>query len=235
MEEIMNSKNQFPCPSNQLTNIMKVDTYNLQNQTVGTVEIPDRVFAAKWNATLVKQVLDAQLANQRDPWAHVRDRSEVRGGGIKPWRQKGTGRARHGSIRSPLWRHGGKAHGPRNDKDYSQKVNKKMKHVALFATLSKKMKEGDIKFLENFELSAPKTKILSTALRPMLGLKKTDRKYDVLFVAANSGDKGIFRASSNLPKTKALDAASLNVFDILNYKHVFIEKSSIDVIEKHFK
>src|SRR6185295_425634 len=114
--------------------------------------------------------LDAQVANRRDPWAHVRDRSEVRGGGRKPWRQKGTGRARHGSTRSPLWRHGGKAHGPRNDKDYSQKVNQKMKQGAFFAALSKKLKDGELKVFENFTIEAPKTKILSTTLRGLLSM-----------------------------------------------------------------
>ncbi len=214
---------------------MKADTYNLKNEAVGSVELPERVFGAKWNATLVKQVFDAQVANEREPWAHVRDRSEVRGGGIKPWRQKGTGRARHGSTRSPLWRHGGKAHGPRNDKDYSQKVNKKMKRVAFFSALSKKLKDGSVKFIESFELSAPKTKVLSTALRPMLPMKKGDRKYDVLLVSNDLSNKGIFKASSNLPKAKAIDAASLNMYDILNHQNIFIEKGAVEVIEKHYK
>jgi large subunit ribosomal protein L4 len=214
---------------------MKADTYNLKNEVVGTVELPERVFGAKWNETLVKQVLDAQVANQRSPWAHVRDRSEVRGGGIKPWRQKGTGRARHGSIRSPLWRHGGKAHGPRNDKDYSQKVNKKMKHLAFFAALSKKFKAGELKFFENFDLAAPKTKLLAGALRPMLPMKKGDRKYDVLLVAENVGNKAVFRAISNLPKAEALGAESINLYDLLNHKNVFLEKGAVTAIEKHFK
>jgi large subunit ribosomal protein L4 len=214
---------------------MKADTYNLKNEVVGTVDLPERIFGVKWNAILVKQVLDAQIANQRDPWAHVRDRSEVRGGGIKPWRQKGTGRARHGSTRSPLWRHGGKAHGPRNDKDYSQKVNQKMKRLAFFVALSKKLKDGEVKFFENFDLAAPKTKLLSSALRPMLPMKKGDRKYDVLLVAHDQGNKAVFRASANLPKAMALDAASLNLFDILNHKNIFVEKEAIDIIEKHYK
>ena len=91
---------------------MKADVYNLNNEVVGTVELPENVFGARWNASLVKQVLDAQLANRRSPWAHVKERSEVRGGGRKPWRQKGTGRARHGSTRSPIWVGGGVSHGP---------------------------------------------------------------------------------------------------------------------------
>jgi large subunit ribosomal protein L4 len=213
---------------------MKADTYNLKNEVVSTVELPERIFGAKWNADLVKQVLDAQIANQRDPWAHVRDRSEVRGGGIKPWRQKGTGRARHGSTRSPLWRHGGKAHGPRNDKDYSQKVNKKMKQGAFFAALSKKFKDGEVKFFENFDLEAPKTKILTGMLRPMLPMKKGDRKYDVLLVAHDGTKRAIFRASANIPKAKAVAATSLDLFEILNHGNIFIEKDAVAVIQKHY-
>src|SRR5581483_12233223 len=124
---------------------MKTDLYNLRNEKVGTAELPDAVFGARWNAAVVKQVLDAQLANRRRPWAHTKDRSDVQGGGKKPWRQKGTGRARHGSIRSPLWVGGGVSHGPRNERDYSQKVNKKMKRAALFVALSRKMKDDEIK------------------------------------------------------------------------------------------
>jgi len=118
---------------------MNADVYNLNNEKVGTVELPENVFGAKWSPVLVKQVVDAQRANARDPWAHAKGRGEVRGGGRKPWRQKGTGRARHGSIRSPLWIGGGKAHGPRKERDYSQKVNKKMRRLALFSALSRKM------------------------------------------------------------------------------------------------
>ena len=137
---------------------MKADVYNLKNEVVGTMELPAEVFGTKWNATLVQQVLEAQLANARQPWAHVKDRSEVRGGGKKPWRQKGTGRARHGSTRSPIWVGGGKAHGPRNDKDYSQKVNKKMKRVALFSVLSKKAKDGEVKVFDTLVVRGAENK-----------------------------------------------------------------------------
>jgi large subunit ribosomal protein L4 len=214
---------------------MQSQLINLKGESVGTIELSERVFGAKWNAALVKQVLDAQIANRRDPWAHVRDRSEVRGGGIKPWRQKGTGRARHGSTRSPLWRHGGKAHGPRNDKDYSQKVNKKMKQGAFFSALSKKFKDGEMKFFESFDLEAPKTKILAGVLRPMLGVKKGERKYDVLLVAHDGGKRGIFRASANIPKAMAVAATSLDLFEILNHKNIFVEKEAVAVIQKHYR
>ena len=213
---------------------MKVDVYNLNNEVVGSVELPENVFGARWNAALVKQVLEAQLANRRSPWAHVKERGEVRGGGRKPWRQKGTGRARHGSTRSPLWVGGGVSHGPRNERDYSQKVNKKMRRAALFAALSRKTKEGEVKVFENLALEAPKTKVLAFALNALLNMKKGAKRYDVLLVPA-AENKGLFRASSNLQKAKTLDAASLNIYDILNHKNVFIDKEAVATIAKHYK
>ncbi len=213
---------------------MQADVYSLENKKVGTVELPEPIFGVRWNAALVKQVVDAQLANRRKPWAHVRDRSEVRGGGRKPWRQKGTGRARHGSTRSPIWVGGGKAHGPRNDKDYSQKVNRKMKRAALFALLSRKAKTGEIKVIDTLALETGKTKALSLSLRGLLGMDKRAKRFDVLLVARADG-KNLFRASSNLPKAKALDATSLNVYDILNHKHLFLDKASVAVIADHYQ
>lgn len=213
---------------------MKTDVYNLNNEKTGTVDLPDNVFGVRWNANLVKQVLEAQLANKRSPWAHAKDRSEVRGGGRKPWRQKGTGRARHGSTRSPLWVGGGKAHGPRNDRDYSQKVNKKMKRTALFSALSHKAKDGEMKVFETLSFDVPKTKVLASALNHILAMKKGAKRFDVLLVA-DASNRNLFRASSNLGKTKAIDATSLNVYDILNHKNLFLDKSAIATIEKHYK
>ena len=198
------------------------------------MELPSEVFGARWRETLVKQVLDAQSANKRVPWAHARDRSEVSGGGRKPWRQKGTGRARHGSTRSPLWVGGGKAHGPRNDRDYSQKVNKKMKRAALFSVLSKKMKEGELKVFDSFALTAPKTKILASSLMPMLGMKKGAKRFNVLMVPSHE-DKMLARAASNLTKAMTLDATSLNIHDILNHENIFIDKEAVEVIARHYK
>src|ERR1700735_5511988 len=144
---------------------MNADVYNLQNEKVGTMELPADIFGARWNAALVKQVIDAQLANRRSPWAHTKTRGEVSGGGKKPWRQKGTGRARHGSTRSPLWVGGGVAHGPRNDKNFSRKINKKMKAKALYTILSRKMKDGEVLFVDSFTFKAPKTKEALSVLK----------------------------------------------------------------------
>lgn len=213
---------------------MNADVYNLKNEKVGTVDLPEAVFGVAWKPALVKQVVTAELANERRPWAHAKGRGEVRGGGKKPWRQKGTGRARHGSIRSPIWVGGGKAHGPNKERDYSQKINKKMKRIALFSVLSRKLKDAEVKVFENLTITAPKAKILASTLMPVLNMKKGAKRFDVLMVPAEN-NVNLNRASANLQKAKALVATSLNVGDILNHKHLFIEQSAAAVIAKHFK
>ncbi|MEK7195348.1 MAG: 50S ribosomal protein L4 [Patescibacteria group bacterium] len=213
---------------------MKAEVFNLKNEKVDTVELPERVFGAKWNPTLIAQVIEAQLSSGRRPWAHAKGRGEVRGGGRKPWRQKGTGRARHGSIRSPIWKGGGKSHGPVNSRDYSKKINKKMKVAAMFSSLSHRFKEGNLKFLESLELGEPKTRILAGILGTLLQTKKDVKKYDALLIA-NKRNRNLFRAVSNLPKAKAVSAESINTYDILNHKRVFIDRSVIDVINRHYK
>lgn len=195
------------------------------------MELPAAIFGAKWSPQTAKQVLLAQLANRRQPWAHAKDRSEVRGGGRKPWRQKGTGRARHGSIRSPLWTGGGKAHGPGKDRDYSQKVNKKMKRQALLGVLSKKFKDGEVKIMEDLSVSEPKTKVLAKNLSLFGG--KRGKKVDTLFVPSPE-NKNIYRASRNLVKAKALHPEALNVYDLMNYKRVLIDQKAVPAIAKHF-
>jgi len=212
---------------------MKADLYNWENSKIGTVELSDKVFGARWNEALVNQVLLAQLANRRRPWAHAKDRSEVRGGGKKPWRQKGTGRARHGSTRSPLWVGGGKAHGPRKERDYSQKVNSKMKRAALAAVLSRKFKDGELKIVDSLALKEAKTAGLAKTLKAFYPGVKRVLKYDLLFVP-QAENKNIFRAARNLTKTAILGAESLNVYDILNHKNVLVDQGALDAIVKHY-
>lgn len=210
---------------------MKTDVYNHENDKVGTAELPEGVFHAHWNPALVNQVLLAQLANRRRAWAHAKGRGEVRGGGKKPWRQKGTGRARHGSIRSPLWKGGGKSHGPSNEKDYSQSVNKKMKRLALYSVLSKKFADHEVKVFDNWELPEAKTKVAAKILARVLDAKKGRKNFDVVFIA-DAKNKSLQRATSNLQKTKVLHPGSLNVYDLLNYKNIFIDRNVVSEIGK---
>lgn len=199
---------------------MKVDIYNLKKEVVGTVELPDAIFNRPWNGDLVHQILLAQQANRRKPLAHVRMRGEVRGGGKKPWRQKGTGRARHGSIRSPLWHGGGKSHGPRKDKSYAQKVNKKMLRAALHAALSRKLRENELRIVDEFSLGTSKTKDFFLKIKGWRSALLVPKKEDTL----------LYRVSRNIPKVKALAPAALNVEDVIRFKNVLIDKEAISQI-----
>jgi large subunit ribosomal protein L4 len=212
---------------------MKTQVYNQENKAVKELNAPESIFGTRWNNSLVKQVLDAQLANRRRPWAHAKDRSEVRGGGRKPWRQKGTGRARHGSIRSPLWPGGGKAHGPNKERDYTQRINKKMRRSAIFSVLSKKFKDDEIKFFDSFEMAAMKTKVVEANLRLLLEMTPKSKKFDVVLIPAEPNTP-LAKAVRNLTKAKVLPATSLNVYDLLNHKNIFIEEKAVEVIEKRY-
>ncbi len=211
---------------------MKVDVYNVENKVVGTVEAPESLFGARWNAALVSQVLTAFRANQRRPWAHAKGRGEVRGGGKKPWRQKGTGRARHGSIRSPIWIGGGKSHGPVKARSYEQKINKKMNRAAIFSALGKKFRDGEVKVIENLSPKEPKTKLVALTLAAIIGVPKT-KKFDSLLIPAAEA-KTLFRGARNLPKVKTLHPSALNVYDLLNYKQVLIDKDAVAFMMRHY-
>jgi len=205
---------------------MTTDLYNNSAEAIDKVEIPDRVFGISWNPDLVKQTLDAQLANARKPLAHTKDRSEVSGGGKKPWKQKGTGRARHGSTRSPIWKGGGVAHGPRKDKVFAVKIGKKMKQNAIFSVLSRKLLDGEIRIVDSLAIAEPKTKFVS-------GIVKAFSAQSALIVPSTS-NKNVYRASSNIPKVKSLDPKSLNVYDLLRYKQILIEKEAVAAINDHY-
>lgn len=213
---------------------METQVYNLENKAVGKVELPKFVFGTAWKPSLIKQVVMAQMANLRRPWAHAKGRGEVRGGGKKPWKQKGTGRSRHGSIRSPIWKGGGKAHGPTKERDYTQKVNKKMKRTALFSVLSRKFKDGELKIVKDFTFKEQKTKFAAGTLTLLSGKTKKGKKYDALVVSAPE-TKGLERVFRNLPKTKVLDSRALNVYDLMNYKHLFVEEKAVESISTHYK
>ncbi len=200
---------------------MNLDIVNKENKKIETLEVPERIFGAKWNPELVKQVLSVQISNRHHPWAHTKDRSEVRGGGKKPWAQKHTGRSRHGSSRSPLWSGGGTTFGPRNERDYSRKINVKMKRAALFSLLSKKLKDDNLKVIDQMALDVPKTKAASVILKNIFKTKTT-----VLMVPAK-GNKKMKLAARNIPKTNVLSSNALNVYDILANHNVFFEKDAV--------
>jgi large subunit ribosomal protein L4 len=190
------------------------------------VTLSEKVFGAKWNADLVHQVVVAMQANARQPIAHTKDRSEVRGGGRKPWAQKGTGRARHGSSRSPIWRHGGITHGPRNDRDFSQKLNRKQKVAALYTVLSKKWKEGEILFVSSVALKAPKTKDARTMLTNLGSIggfeKLADRRNNAMYMILPSADANVKKSFQNMGNVLVGTLSTLNPVDVLSYKYLVL-------------
>lgn len=199
---------------------MKVKVFNQKHEAVGEVTLPKEIFDASWKADLVHQVVKAQLANRRTPVAHAKGRSEVRGGGRKPYAQKHTGRSRQGSTRSPVWVGGGKAHGPIKDRDYTQKINKKMRVAALRSLLSQKLREGELQIVDSLELKNLKTK-QAAMIRENFAPKGS-----MLFVTSKESASFV-RAARNLPKVKIAVALDLNVYDCAAFKHIVLEQSGI--------
>lgn len=211
---------------------MQVKCYNQSGEEAGTAELPEKVFGVKWNSDLVHQVVTSQAANRRPRIAHAKDRGEVRGGGKKPWRQKGTGRARHGSIRSPIWKGGGVTHGPRKEKNFKKKINRAMARKALYTVLSAKARDHEIAVIEDLQFSEPKTKYASALFLQLAkheGLKKVVRGRGVL-VALSGKNQNARRAMRNLPYVGIEEARNLNAYDVMRYKHVLFPKKAISAL-----
>ena len=156
---------------------MDATVYSVSGKKSGTVSLPKDIFDIRWNADLVKQVSDSLNSSKRKPVAHTKNRGEVRGGGKKPWQQKGTGRARHGSIRSPLWVGGGVTGGPRNEKNFFRKVSNKMRTKALYTILSQKFRDGEVLFVDSVALSQPKTKEAVKTLQNLSTIKGFEKMF----------------------------------------------------------
>lgn len=210
---------------------METVLYNQKGEQVGRVDLPDKVFNLDSNDDLIYQIATSQMSNKRQVIAHAKTRSEVRGGGKKPWRQKGTGRARHGSIRSPIWKGGGVTFGPTKDRNFKKKINKKMANKAVLVSLSEKAKSKKILFLDGINLEAGKTKEMAGIYKNVYKLFSDGRAGSTLIVLPIL-DKKIVLSARNLPKLSTIEARNLNVLDILANKNLIILKDSIPVIEK---
>ena len=174
---------------------MKSPVYNLEGKVVSEIDLPESLFDRQWNDDLVHQVMVSQLANRRSPWAHAKGRGEVRGGGKKPWKQKHTGRARHGSIRSPIWKGGGASHGPVKERSFAVKINKKMLRAALSTVLSKRLRDGELKVVEAFPATGkPNWPNHSKSWHPASNA----------LLVPGMENKLIYRASGNLPISRRL-------------------------------
>ncbi len=215
--------------------------YSQKGAKVGSIALPEKVFGLKWNANLVHDVVIGMMSNKRAGTAHTKDRSEVSGGGKKPWKQKGTGRARHGSTRSPIWVGGGTTFGPRNDKDYSKKINKKTRVKALFTVLSHQYAGGAVLFVDTLSLSAIKTKDAQAVIKSLAkveGFDKIDseKRTGTLMVLPEITET-VAKSFANLPGVTLTKAADLNALTLATYRHIVMVDPSalVPVLEAKMK
>lgn len=208
---------------------MELTLYNQSAEKVGTVSLPDSVFAVPANNDLLHQIVSSQMANKRQVLAHAKGRGEVKGGGKKPWRQKGTGKARHGSIRSPIWKGGGVTFGPTKEVNFKKKIGKKMARKALNIALSEKIRSGGITMVDGIQLNASKTKEVAGILK--LFQENLGQTGSVLIVTP-SLNRDLYRAAKNIQRIGIIEAKNLNLLKMLSYKNLMILKDAIKVIDK---
>ncbi len=200
--------------------------YSQKGTKASTITLPEKIFGLAWNADLVHQVAVSMMANKRAGTAHTKDRSEVSGGGKKPWKQKGTGRARHGSSRSPIWVGGGVTFGPRSDKDYSKKINKKQRAKALFTVLSKKFADGEMLFVDSLALPEIKTKGAAAVVANLAKIdgfaKMTTKKATGTLVIVPETDDATAKSFNNIPGVTVSMLDGLNTLSAATFKHLVI-------------
>lgn len=207
---------------------MEYPVYNLKGEKTGIIDLPKGVFEVKKNDDLLHQVAVSLQSSRRHPIAHTKTRSEVRGGGKKPWKQKGTGRARHGSTRSPIWVGGGITFGPRNERNFDKKINKKMKEKALLMALSTKVSDNQLVVFEDMEMAKSQTKVVASAIAKVLNMPKPK----VLFVL-NPENKKAWMASRNCADSKVVSVNTISTLDVLGKKFLVTSKEEIEMLNKN--
>ena len=208
--------------------MLKTKTYNSEGKESGEMELPERIFGVKLVDDLVHQAVVAQMANSRKVLADTKDKGEVRGGGRKPWKQKGTGRARHGSSRSPIWKGGGVTFGPTTDRNFSKRINKKMKMKALFMVLSGKLRDKEIVVVDDLKLEKTSTK----AIKNVFGKFPVKGK---ILLSLDKNSKNILNSVKNISEVSVISSDSLNIIDLLKNKILVINKKGIKKIEDTYK
>lgn len=201
----------------------KVAVFNIKGEKTGEIELNDNIFGVNINVPVMHETVLSYMASKRQGTHSTKNRGEVRGGGIKPWRQKGTGRARQGSIRAPQWIKGGVVFGPK-PRDYSYDVPKKVKRLALKSALSSKVKDNEIIVIEDINLEEPKTKNIAALLKNF--------KVNNALIVIQDGRDNVILSSRNIQNVKAVKANSLNVYDILKYDRFIVTKDAINKIEE---
>ena len=206
----------------------KVSVYNLKGEITGELKLDDSIFGLPANNELVNQVYVALRANHRQVLAHTKTRGDRAGSGIKPWRQKGTGRARVGSVRTPVWRKGGIAFGPRKDRNFTKKVNRKMNAKAIATVISGKLKDHELIVIDKLDFKDKKTKQMSAAL------KNLKLKGKILMIFSDS-EKSLMLLSRNLKSVSNILTNKLNVLEMLNSKNLVLSQESIKYLEAKYK
>lgn len=205
---------------------MEAIVYNQQGKASGKIKLPESVFGVPWNADLVHEVVRLMNSNSRTNVAHTKTRGEVRGGGKKPWKQKGTGRARHGSRRSPIWVGGGITHGPRKDRNFERKINKKARIKALYTILSKKAKDGEVIFLDSVSFATPKTKEakgILTSLAMVKGFEKlATKKRNTAILALDGKTESVVKSFRNIGSISIEEFRNLNPVSVLNHTYLIV-------------
>lgn len=215
---------------------VKINVYNQEAKVVGEVELSDKVFALEANSDLIHQALVAQMSNERQVLAHTKTKSEVRGGGKKPWKQKGTGRARAGSSRSPIWVGGGVTFGPRKDRNFTKKINKKMKQRALMMVFSDRAKNDSLTVVDKLEMGEFKTSKMDSLLKGLeANFKKNEEgkvgRRNILII--NSGkSKEVLNSARNLPGVEVINLENINIVDLLAKKNFVLSQEAVKKIDE---
>lgn len=207
---------------------MQVKVYTKAGKENGKLEVSEAVFGVKVKPALVHEVYVAQMNNQRESWASTKTRGDVRGGGKKPWAQKGTGRARHGSSRSPIWVGGGVTMGPKTDRNYKTKINKTTRRIATMMCLTGKVKNDDFFVIDKFDFAEPKTKAFAALLAAL-----PTKKHSFL-VLTDGKDAGVLRQTKNLPKVLTVRAEDVSVMDLVKKQVVVASEAAVKRLEKLF-
>lgn len=207
---------------------MKTKVYNLEGKEIAEMNLNEKIFGVKVKPEFVHEVYVLQMRNQRQPWADTKNRGEVRGGGRKPWRQKGTGRARHGSTRSPIWVGGGVTFGPLSERNYKAKINKQARRLAIKMCLSDKAGSEALYVVENFSFAEPKTKLFTQFLNKLAAKQKR------FLILTGVGDNAkVYRMTRNLKKIETARASDTSVISMVRNEAVIASKEAIEELEKN--
>ncbi|XLQ20316.1 MAG: 50S ribosomal protein L4 [Candidatus Moraniibacteriota bacterium] len=205
----------------------KIDVYNIKGEKSGDISLDDAVFGIEKNDVLVHQVFVAQSANRRSGSAHTKTRSDRRGGGKKPWKQKGTGNARTGSIRNPIWRGGGITFGPLKNRNFKKLINEKMKQKALLIALSEKVRADKLRVIDSLKIEDGKTKTVATMIKG-LDLNKS------MMIGFSATEKGSHIAARNIDRLNTIETNQLNVYDVLNSEYLIVSEDSVKQLVSKF-